>query len=159
MVASKEGTVTPGASDEALPQGSQPVAGSRSGEWIRVLLVDDNRMVREGLAQLLRGEPDIEIVGVASDGETAIDLTRRFRPDVATMDITLPGMSGIQATRAIHAEFPEVRVIGLSIFEEQEMLDSLRAAGAVGYVVKSAPASALLEAIRAAMKTGRGERQ
>jgi DNA-binding NarL/FixJ family response regulator len=157
MHGSREGNDTPGASDEVLPQGSQPATGSRSGERIRVLLVDDSKIVQEGLARLLRGEPDIEIVGEAFDGEKAIDLTRRFRPDVMTMDINLPGMSGIQATRAIHAEFPEVRVIGLSIFEEGEMADSMRAAGAVGYVAKSAPASALLAAIRAAMKTFRGE--
>jgi hemolysin D len=118
---------------------------------IRVLLVDDNKMVREGLGQLLRWEPDIEIVGEALDGETALELTRRMRPDVVTMDIHLPGMSGIAAIKAIHAEFPEVRVIVLSIFEKEDMADAVRAAGAVDYVTKNGPAAALLEAIRAAM--------
>jgi DNA-binding NarL/FixJ family response regulator len=118
---------------------------------IRVLLVDDNKMVREGLSQLLRWEPDIEVVGEASDGETALELTRRIRPDVVTMDIHLPGMSGIATIKAVHAEFPEVRVIVLSIFEKEDMVDSVRAAGAVDYVAKNGPAADLLEAIRAAM--------
>jgi len=119
---------------------------------IRVVLVDDNKMVREGLAQLLRWEPDIEVAGQASDGETALELIRRTRPDVVTMDIHLPGMSGIEAIKAIHAEFPEVRVIVLSIFEKEDIADSARAAGAVDYVTKSGPATDLLEAIRAAMR-------
>ncbi len=126
-----------------------------SVDKIRVLLVDDNKIVREGLAQLLRFEPDIEIVGEVSDGETALELTRQLRPDVVTMDIHLVGMSGLKATRAIHAEFPEVRVIGLSIFEDDEMAHSMLAAGASDYVAKDGPAGALLEAIRSAMLWGR----
>jgi DNA-binding NarL/FixJ family response regulator len=119
---------------------------------IRVLLVDDHKLVRQGLAQFLRLEPDIEIVGEAPDGETALELTRLIRPDVVTMDVNLPGMSGIEATRAIHARFPEVRVIGLSILGQEDMADSLRAAGAVDYLSKEGPASALLAAIRSAMR-------
>ncbi len=126
-------------------------------EKIRVLLVDDNKIVREGLAQLLRLEPDIEIVGEVSDGETALELTRRLHPDVVTMDIHLVGMSGIQTTRAIHAEFPEVRVIGLSIFEDDEIARSMLSAGAANYVAKDGPADALLEAIRTVMSEGRSK--
>ena len=124
---------------------------------IRVLLVDDNKIVREGLAQFLRLEPDIEIVGEVSDGETALELTRQLHPDVVTMDIHLVGMSGIKTTRAIHAEFPEVCVIGLSIFEDDEIARSMLAAGATDYVAKDGPAGALLEAIRAAMREGRSK--
>ena len=81
-------------------------------------------VMRQGLAGLLRAEPDIEIIGEASDGQSAIDLIRELRPDVVLMDISMPGMDGIQATRIIHKELPEVRIIGLSMFQEGEQASS-----------------------------------
>jgi CheY-like chemotaxis protein len=120
-----------------------------SGKRVRVVLVDDHMVVRQGLAGLLRVEPDIEIIGEASDGQSAIDLTRELRPDVVLMDISMPGMDGIQATRIIHNRLPEVRIIGLSMFQEGEQQAAMREAGAVGYLTKSGPSEALIEAIRA----------
>jgi len=99
---------------------------------------------------VLGGEPDIEIVGEASDGHSAIELARRLHPDVVTMDVGLPGINGIEATRAIHAELPEVSVIGLSMFEDQG--EAMREAGAVGYLIKTGASSNLLAAIRRACR-------
>jgi signal transduction histidine kinase/ActR/RegA family two-component response regulator len=123
---------------------------SQKGEGrIRVLLVDDHIVVRDGLAVQLRQQPDIEIVGEASDGMTAVDLVRGLRPDVVTMDVNMPGMNGIEATRAILAELPGLSVIGLSMFEGAEKAAAMRAAGAVNYLSKSASFDSLLAAIRA----------
>jgi DNA-binding NarL/FixJ family response regulator len=116
------------------------------------VLVDDHIVVRQGLAGLLRVEPDIEIIGEASDGHSAIDLIRDLRPDVVLMDINMPGMDGIQATRIIHKELPEVRVIGLSMFQEGEQQAAMHEAGAVNYLAKSGPSEALIEAIRASVR-------
>ena len=115
---------------------------------INVVLVDDHLVVRQGLAGLLRMEPDFEIAGEASDGESAVHLVRERRPDVVLMDISMPGMDGIQATRIIHKELPEVRVIGLSMFQEGQQQAAMREAGAVNYLTKSGPSETLIEAIR-----------
>ena len=123
-----------------------------AGKKIRILLVDDHVVVRQGLAGLLRVTPDFEVVGEASDGEGAVSLARQIRPDVVLMDISMPGMDGIQATRIIHAEMPEVRVIGLSMFEEGEQAAAMRQAGAHGYQTKSGPSDALIAAIRSCVR-------
>jgi PAS domain S-box-containing protein len=119
---------------------------------IRIALVDDHIVVRQGLAGLLRAEPDIEIIGEASDGQSAIDLVRDLQPDVVLMDINMPGMDGIQATRIIHKELPEVRIIGLSMFQEGEQQSAMHEAGAADYLTKSGPSGALIEAIRASVR-------
>jgi PAS domain S-box-containing protein len=116
---------------------------------IRIMLVDDHLVVRQGLAGLLRAEPDFEIAGEASDGESAVKLARDIRPDIVIMDIGMPGMDGVQATRIIHQELRETCVIGLSMFEEPEREAAIREAGAVGYIAKSGPSEAVIEAIRA----------
>jgi PAS domain S-box-containing protein len=116
---------------------------------IRIALVDDHIVVRQGLAGLLRAEPDIEIIGEASDGQSAIELIHDLRPDVVLMDINMPGMDGIQATRIIHKELPEVRIIGLSMFQEGEQQAAMQEAGAAEYLSKSGPSEALIKAIRA----------
>ncbi len=116
---------------------------------IRVLLVDDHRVMRQGLARLLSEEEDIDIVGEASDGEEAVSLARRIKPEVVLMDVSLPRMNGIQATEIIHAELPEIKIIGLSMFEELDRATAMREAGAVDYVSKSRPADAIIAAIRA----------
>jgi CheY-like chemotaxis protein len=118
------------------------------GKRIRVALVDDHMVMRQGLAGLLRSESDMEIVGEASDGAAAINLVRDLRPDVVLMDVTMPGMDGIQATRIIHSEMPGVQIIGLSMFEEGEQAIAMRAAGAVDYLTKSGPSGAVIAAIR-----------
>lgn len=144
----------PGGPESAgIAEGASP-ARSRTGK-IRVLVVDDHRVVRQGLANLLKAEPDIEIVGEAADGQTAVSLTRQLSPDVVTMDISMPGMNGIQATRLIHAECPAVQVIGLSMFEEAEQAKAMRDAGAADYLSKSEASESLVAAIRACAETKR----
>jgi DNA-binding NarL/FixJ family response regulator len=122
---------------------------ARSKKMLRIVLVDDHIVIRQGLACLLRGEQDINIVGQASNGESAVNLIREIQPDVVLMDISMPGMNGIQATRIIHSELPEVHIIGLSMFQEEEQSAAMREAGAVDYVSKSAPSEAVIAAIRA----------
>lgn len=115
---------------------------------IRVLLADDHQILREGLASLLADEPDMEVVGEAGDGQEAIELARSTDPDVILMDVTMPGVDGIQATRQITSERSTVRVIGLSMHEEEDMAKAMRAAGATAYLSKGGPSEALIAAIR-----------
>jgi CheY-like chemotaxis protein len=115
---------------------------------IRVLLVDDHRMLREGIIGLLENQPDIEVVGEAGDGETAIDLARRLHPDVILMDVTMPRMGGIEATRRIATEMPDIRIVGLSMHEDEEMGRAMRRAGAVEYLPKDGPSQRLIRVIR-----------
>jgi len=115
---------------------------------IRVLLVDDHIVMRQGLSRLLRGESDIEVIEETSDGESAVRLIRELSPDVVLMDINMPGMDGIEAAQIIHKELPEIRIIGLSMFQEDERADAMRKAGAVDYITKSGPSDAVIDAIR-----------
>ena len=119
---------------------------------IRVLLADDHPVVRRGLALALNEQRDIEVVGEAQDGPQAVELVSRVRPDVVIMDVKMPGMSGVEATRAIRAAHPQVRVIGFSAFGETEQARAMREAGAVGYLAKSDPPSKLLATIRACVE-------
>ncbi|MCE5328468.1 MAG: response regulator [Planctomycetaceae bacterium] len=131
----------------AAPQTS--TLAQRQGKRITVLLVDDHKVMREGLAALLGEEPDIEIVGEAADGKTAIELAQSARPDAIIMDISMPGMNGIEATAEIIAHQPEICIIGLSMHDESDMAAKMRHAGAKAYVSKGGPAEDLLAAIRA----------
>ncbi len=115
---------------------------------IRVLLADDQRVMREGLTALLAQESDIEVVGEAADGEMALELAHITEPDVIIMDVSMPAMDGIEATRRILAELPSVRVIALSMHEEEDMAAKMLQAGAVGYLTKGGPSEALVATIR-----------
>lgn len=115
---------------------------------INVLLVDDHGLVRAGWKSLLAGEPDIRVVGEASDGLTAIKLTESLTPDVVMMDIGMPGMNGIDACREIHKNQPEVRVIVLSMHGEKRFVAEAFRAGALGYVLKDSPLEELARSIR-----------
>jgi DNA-binding NarL/FixJ family response regulator len=115
---------------------------------VRVLLVDDHVLLRRSLALLLSLEPDLQVVGEAGDGHRAIELTRALMPDVVLMDISMPGMNGIEATRVIRAEAPGVTVIGLSMYERSEQAKPMLDAGAAAYVSKTDPPEALLAVIR-----------
>ena len=117
---------------------------------IRVMLVDDHAVMRQGLAALLDGERDIQIVGQASDGQQAVELATRLVPDVILMDFSMPHMDGVQATRVIHRELPHIRIIGLSMYEEADRAAAMLEAGAAGYLTKSGDPDSLLGAIRGA---------
>ncbi len=117
---------------------------------IRVVLVDDHAILREGLASLLERYTDIEVVGEAEDGQVAIELAHRLRPDVIVMDLSMPRLNGIDATRKIVAELPGVKVVGLSMHEEEYGLSAMRRAGAVECVIKAGPPDDLVTAIRRA---------
>jgi len=115
---------------------------------IRVLIVDDHRLFREGLRRILASHADIEVVGVAADGQEAVDQARLQRPDVILMDIKMPGMDGVAATRAVREVVPDVRVVMLTISERDEDLFGAIKAGARGYLLKNVHEEELLEAIR-----------
>ncbi|MBI3117382.1 MAG: CHASE domain-containing protein [Candidatus Hydrogenedentes bacterium] len=115
---------------------------------IRVLLADDHQIVREGLIRLLRKEKDILVVGEASNGQMAVEMTRALLPHVVVMDLGMPLLNGIEATRQIKREFAAVRVIGLSMHEKDEMQGAMLEAGASAFVSKDAASGALLTAIR-----------
>lgn len=117
---------------------------------IRVLIVDDHAMVRRGLAAFLKAKPDLLLVGEAANGGEALTLCAQLRPDVALMDLMMPGMSGVEATRLIHGRWPEIRVIALTSFGERELVREALAAGALSYLLKNVSAEDLAEAIRAA---------
>jgi two-component system response regulator NreC len=116
----------------------------------RLLLVDDHAVVRSGLRMLLENERDIEIIGEASSAREAIETAVRIKPNVILMDIGLPDLSGIDATREIKKRLPEVAVVALTIHEDEEYFFKMLEAGATGYVPKRAAPEELLTAIRAA---------
>lgn len=118
---------------------------------IRVILADDHCMVREGLRAMLQAEDDIELVGQAADGLTAVRLARELRPDVVVMDLSMPGLNGIEAIRRIRAEAAEVKVLCLSVHGESRMVMAVLDAGACGYVLKDSSFHELTLAIRKAM--------
>ena len=122
---------------------------------IRVMLVDDHTMVRRGLATFLKVFDDLELVGEAADGEAAIQLCAHILPDVILMDMVMPDMDGVTATRIIRQRFPTVQVIALTSFKEEELVQSALQAGAIGYLLKDVSAEKLAQAIRAA-HAGRG---
>jgi signal transduction histidine kinase/CheY-like chemotaxis protein len=115
---------------------------------IRIAVVDDHTLVRQGIITLLAAEPDLHVVGEATNGQQAIDLVRSLVPDVVLMDVSMPVMGGIAATRAIRDACPAVRVIGLSAAEDPAQEEAMRQAGAAAYLRKSQLAEALLTAIR-----------
>lgn len=115
---------------------------------IRLLLVDDHKIVRQGLAHLLCTEADIELVGEAGDGEEAVELANRLRPDVIVMDVSMPRMDGILATRHILQHSPHTRIVGLSMHEQGDMAQAMIAAGAAAYLTKGGPSETLFAAIR-----------
>jgi NarL family two-component system response regulator LiaR len=121
-----------------------------SSQPIRVMLVDDHTMVRRGLATFLEVFDDLELAGEAADGEEAIELCGRLLPDVVLMDLAMPEMDGVTATRVIRHRFPEVQVIALTSFKEAELIQNALQAGAIGYLLKDVTADELDQAIRAA---------
>ncbi len=117
---------------------------------IRVMLVDDHAVVRSGLTTFLMTCDDMELVGEASSGEQALSLCAKAKPDVVLMDLVMPGMDGATATRKIKEQCPEIQVIALTSFKEQELVQGALQAGAIGYLLKDVTAEELANAIRAA---------
>jgi two-component system response regulator NreC len=117
---------------------------------ISLLLVDDHQVVRTALRMLLEGQPDMKIVGEADSGLQALERARELSPDVVVMDITLPDISGIEATRQLKEEFPEISVIALTIHDDEQYFFEMLQAGASGYVPKRAASEDLITSIRAA---------
>lgn len=120
---------------------------------IRVLLVDDHRVMRQGLVGMISGRPGVSVIGEAADGRDGVEEARRLRPDVVIMDVSMPEMDGVEATRIIKAELPEVRVIGLSMYDDEQIVRAMRQAGAESFVTKSASSAELLEAIYGLART------
>lgn len=117
---------------------------------IRVLIADDHTIVREGLTLLLDTFPDLEMVGAASSGAQAIDYCARYDPDVVLMDLVMPDTDGVTAIRVIKQQYPEIRILALTSFDEKNLIQAALEAGAMGYLMKNISALELAEAIRAA---------
>lgn len=114
----------------------------------RILLADDHAMVRQGLRSMLEKEPDMEVVGEAEDGQKALELVRELLPDIVVMDIEMPNLNGIDATRQIVRELRGVKVIALSMYSDGLIVDNMLKAGASGYVLKDYAVEELVRAIR-----------
>jgi DNA-binding NarL/FixJ family response regulator len=119
---------------------------------IRVLLVDDQSIIRNGLKALLELEPDLQIVGNAENGQAALQQAAALQPDVILMDIRMPVMDGIAATRAIMAQFPQTKILMLTTFDEGADITAALQHGAIGYLLKDTPSEELAQSIRAAHK-------
>lgn len=115
---------------------------------IRVLLVDDQTLIRQGIAMLLELEPDLEVVGAVGDGRAAIEAVEKLHPDVVLMDVRMPGMDGVTATRELNRRFPEVGVIILTTFDDDEYIFEGLKAGARGYLLKDISSEEMAEAVR-----------
>jgi DNA-binding NarL/FixJ family response regulator len=116
---------------------------------IRVVLADDHAVVRKGIREFLESEDDIQVVAEAADGAAAVVVVAKHQPDVAVLDIQMPAMTGIEATRRIKAEHPSVRVLVLTAYDDDPYIFALLQAGASGYVLKTADSSELVHAVRA----------
>ena len=117
---------------------------------IRVLIADDHRLVRAGLISLLEADADIEVVGEAADGQQALEVAAATTPDVVLMDLSMPVMDGIAATRMLLAELPGTRVVALTSFSDRQRVTDILAAGAIGYLLKDSRPDELLAAVHAA---------
>src|SRR5581483_11109438 len=119
------------------------------GEKIRVVLADDHAVVREGTRELLERHTDIEVVGEAGDGEEAVALVTRQKPDVVLMDIAMPRLNGIEATKIIKERSPTTAVLILTAYEDDQYVFALLQAGAAGYLLKNVRGQQLVDAVRA----------
>lgn len=132
-------------------QRAEPETGAATAyhpRRIRVLLVDDHEIVREGLASLLLAEPDLDVVAQGCDGQEAVELAHSLHPDVILMDVSMPRLDGIEATRRIKADMPDVHIIGLSMHEKEDMARAMARAGASAYLSKNGCSDSLISTIR-----------
>ena len=145
--------------DMVNTQPDQPSTGNASenesiNRLIRVILADDHALVREGTRRLLEAESDVEVVAEAASGEEAVEAVQRLHPDIAIIDIAMPGIGGIQATREIKTSCPETAILILSAYDDEPYLIALLEAGAAGFLLKNVHGQELLNAIHA---VSRGE--
>ncbi len=142
---------------EAAPSPSKQPQGKSSGQ-VRLLLVDDHAIFRQGIANLLKAESDLHVVGEAADGRAALQEAARLLPDVVIMDLSMPVMDGVEATRRLLAQYPDLQVIGLSMHEAADRAGSMLEAGASAYLSKDRASEHLITAIRscAAARLARG---
>jgi DNA-binding NarL/FixJ family response regulator len=117
----------------------------------RIIIADDHQIVRQGLRTLLEQEPDMEVVGEAENGRIALALVREIVPDVIVMDVKMPDLNGIEATFQILSEFPQIKVIALSMYTDRRFIINMLRAGALGYLLKECAFEELVKAIRLAM--------
>ena len=130
--------------------GKKPLQGT-----MRILICDDHTLFREGIKAILSADPSIEIVGEAADGKQAVEYASRFHPDIILMDISMPAMIGYEAIRHIIKADKNVKILVLTMYEEEEIIGLCLNAGASGYILKDAPASQLIEAIHILHKGGK----
>ncbi len=116
-------------------------------ECIRVMLVDDHEVIRKGIASLIQKTDGMEVVGEAGDGESAIRMAGQLSPDVMIIDVIMPGLNGIEATRAIHSAFPQIKIVTLSLHSDREYIFGMLEAGALGYLLKEYAFMELFEAV------------
>lgn len=128
-------------------------ASLHSSPRIRVLLVDDHQMLRQGLRTIVNGHSRLEVVGEAGDGLEAIELARVFKPDVVVMDVNMPRCDGVMATKRIKEEFPEMKILALSMHNSPDIVERMRQAGACGYLTKESAGGQLCRAIVEATKS------
>lgn len=119
---------------------------------MQVLIVDDDALIRDSLKMLLELEPDFEVVGLAANGQEAIDLCRHSQPSMVLMDIRMPVMDGVVATKMLKGLFPQVKVVVLTTFRDEEYIKEALKNGAEGYILKSQPADSIIESLRAVAK-------
>jgi DNA-binding NarL/FixJ family response regulator len=130
---------------------------SPDSSTIRVLIADDHPLMRKGLADILMGVEDIQVVGSAEDGAAAVALAHAVKPDIVLMDISMPGMDGIEATQKLVEMDSRARVVMLTSYSEREKITQALAAGAVSYLTKDAPPEAVIRAIRSAFAATSGQ--
>lgn len=119
---------------------------------IKILLVDDQTIIREGLCSLLQAQPDLEIIGEAENGKIAVELARKLKPDIVLLDVRMPIMDGVAATRSLSQHLPQTKVLVLTTFDDDEYIVKSIKNGAKGYLLKDTPSEELAQAIRAVYK-------
>lgn len=121
---------------------------------LRILLADDHKIVRDGLKLLVNEQPDMHVVGEAGNGREVLEKARELKPNVVVMDLSMPELNGLQATTRLKEERPEIKVVALTVHEDESYLRQLCQAGAVGYVLKRSAGDELIQAIRMVAKGG-----
>jgi DNA-binding NarL/FixJ family response regulator len=121
---------------------------------LRILLADDHKIVRDGLKLLINSQPDMRVVGEAANGRDALQKARELKPDVVVMDLSMPELNGLQATRVLKSERPDVKIVVLTAHEDESYLGQLCKAGAVGYVLKRSAGEDLIQALTTVAKGG-----